>query len=247
MLFGPRKAGFAKEVVIPEFEDEVREEKQTKVSPPKIIVREQGSEPEPPNLLDYLDIPEEEEMEHTADSESQAPSQEKTKAQLLADFIRARSIGAKLTGKRQLAEEEEDLAELLEALKEDESCSDIVSVKGDKDEYFYSNQHMSYNYAMIAVLVEEKDLPKTIAQMVRWNAKTYPMPTPVYYFSNSPYYYTEPQIERALHIMKQKEEYQDIGEVITGNGVKYLFSTLHMSEKYAKALAEDNEQGEFGY
>ena len=125
--------------------------------------------------------------------------------------------------------------------------ADIVSLKGDKDEYFYSNLHMSNNYAMIAVLVEEKNLPKTIAEMVRWNAKTYPTPTPIRYFMSSPYFYTEPQINRALDVIRQREEYQDIREIITGNNVRYLYSTLHMSERYAKALAEQTEYGEYGY
>jgi len=239
MLFGPRKPGFAKEEVVTDVPAEIRETKPEKVPPPVIAGDVPREEPEPVDLLDLLEIPEE--------AAPPAPPVEKTKAQLLADFIRERSMGAKLTSKRQLAAEEEDLEELLRSLQEDESCRDIVSARGDKDEYFYSNQYMSDNYAMIAVLVEEKNLPKTIAHMVRWNAKTYPMPTPVHYFFHSPYYYTEPQVERALHLIKQSEEYRDIGEIVTGNGVKYLYSSLHMSEKYARALAEANEWGEFGY
>lgn len=49
-------------------------------------------------------------------------------------------------------------------------------------EEHYSNGNMSDNYAMIAMYVEEKDLVVTIAEMVRFNAKTYPAPTPVNYF-----------------------------------------------------------------
>ena len=35
--------------------------------------------------------------------------------------------------------------------------------------YYYSNANMSDNYARIAMLVEEKNLPKTIAEMVRFS------------------------------------------------------------------------------
>jgi len=238
MLFGPRKSGFAKEEVVTDLETEVREPMPDKAPPPRIVG--EAPAPEPPDLLDLLEIPEE-------DPGAPAPVEEKTRAQLLADFIRERSMGAQLTSKKLLAGEEENLEELLQAVKEDESCSDIVSVKGDKDEYFYSNRYMSDNFAMIAALVEEKNLPKTIAHMVRWNCKTYPTPTPLRYFMASPYYYTEPQINRALDIIKQSGEYRDIKEVITGNKMRYLYSTVYMSERYAKALAEQAEYGEFGY
>ena len=49
--------------------------------------------------------------------------------------------------------------------------------------YYYSNANMSDNYARIAMLVEEKNLPKTIAEMVRFSCKTYPSPTPLDYFT----------------------------------------------------------------
>ncbi|HHY59445.1 MAG TPA: hypothetical protein GX504_02410 [Clostridia bacterium] len=238
MLFGPRKSGFAREEVVTAFDAEVREPMPDKAPPPRIVGEAPAPEPEPPDLLDLLEIPAE---------EAPVPAEEKTRAQLLADFIRERSMGAQLTSKKLLAGEEENLEELLQAVKEDESCSDIVSVKGDKDEYFYSNRYMSDNFAMIAALVEEKNLPKTIAHMVRWNCKTYPTPTPLRYFMASPYYYTEPQINRALDVIKQREEYRDIQEITTGNNVRYLYSTLHMSERYARALAEQAEYGEFGY
>ena len=35
--------------------------------------------------------------------------------------------------------------------------------------------------------------------------------------------------------------------VVTGNNITYLYSKDIMSEKYAKALAEGAEYGEYGY
>lgn len=237
-MFGRRKPGFSEEVIITEFVAEVNEDR---------IKDEETAKEEKQDLIDYLGGLEG--IGNIEDLEETIEIPKKTKPQLLADFIRERSKGAHLTSKSLLLKEEEEeaLGAMLQSLEEDESCKDIVSIKGDRGIYFYSTEFMSDNYAMMAMLVDEKNLSKTIAEMVRWNGKTYPCPTPVYYFKNSPYLYTEPQIERALALIKDKEEYKDIGELLTGNDVKYLYSTLHMSEKYARALAEGVEYGEYGY
>ena len=48
-------------------------------------------------------------------------------------------------------------------------------------------------------------------------------------------------------MIEKDEKYSDIKLLTTGNKVDYLYSTIHMSEKYARALAEDVEYGEYGY
>lgn len=237
-MFGRRKKGFARVETITEFEGEINEDR----------MREKEMEmEEKKDLLDLLD-----ELDDLEDSEPlekilELEVVEKTKPQLLADFIRERSIGAYLTSRSSLVNEEDNLEEILLSLKEDESYNDITFIKGDKDLYFYSDKLMSDNYAMIAMLVEEKDLAKIIVEMVRWNAKTYPCPTPVYYFENFPYSYKLEAIEMAIHKINKIENYNDIGEFTTKNNIRYIYSTLHMSEKYAKALAEGTEYGEYGY
>ena len=84
---------------------------------------------------------------------------------------------------------------MLAEMRSIESCADIKSVKGAKDEYFYSDEVMANNDAMIAMLVLEKNIAQTVAHMVRFNCKTYPSPTPLYHFMRSPYNYTKPQLE----------------------------------------------------
>ncbi|MGN9165546.1 hypothetical protein ACTNDY_09770 [Tissierellaceae bacterium HCP3S3_D8] len=246
MLFGRRKDGFSRVEEVVELsneinEDELREEK---------LLKSELDNQQKPDLLDYL-----EELEDIDDApnsldEEEIEVEEKTEAQLLTEFIRMRSSAAHLTSRTSLEEdkrERQDIDELLKSISEDENCNDITFIKGDKDIYYYSDECMSDNYARIAVLVEEKDLAKTIAEMVRWNGKTYPCATPLYYFKNSPYFYTDAQIERALDRIKQQEKYSDICELTTGNDKRYLYSTIHMSEKYARALAEGVEYGEYGY
>ena len=251
MLFGRRKKGFTEEK-LDEFSSEVNDSKSDQINEE---VEEGTDQEEKIDLSDYLDsIAGEEddfspseikklEEEVLEDEETE----EKTQEQLLAEFIRDRSEGAHVTAESSLEKEGQNLEDLLEKLKNNKDLKDIVSIKGDKDVYYYSDRFMSDNYAKIAVLVEDKDMAKTIAEMVRWNGKTYPCPTPLYYFGNSPYFYTKPQIERALKSIERKEEYNDIFELTTGNDVRYLYSTIHMSEKYARALAESTEYGEYGY
>lgn len=244
MLFGRRKPGFVKEEENPELVSEYNED--------RMIAKQQAEAEEKPYLMEYLEsLPEVEdpyaEAMAAAAAMPQPEMKEKTKAELLADFIRERSAGAMLTAYAALAAEEEALETLLQEMRETESCADIVSIKGDKDVYYYSNANMSDNYARIAMLVEEKNLPKTIAEMVRFSCKTYPSPTPLDYFTLHPYFYTMPQIKRAVEQFEKHEEYADMATVVTGNNITYLYSKDIMSEKYAKALAEGAEYGEYGY
>ena len=83
---------------------------------------------------------------------------------------RRRSAAAALTSRKSLMEEADDMEELIAAMNEDEDCKDIRHVDGQKDIYYYSEENMANNYAMIAALVEEKDACRTIAHMVRFAA-----------------------------------------------------------------------------
>lgn len=205
------------------------------------------------DLFDYMDslpevedpfAPSEDPMVPDPEVEAEKEQQERKPAELLAQYIRHRSMAAQLTPKKPLAEEEPQLEEMLTEMRAMESCQDIVSVTGKKDEYFYSNEVMANNYAMIAMLVLEKDLATTVAHMVRFNCKTYPSPTPLYYFMRSPYNYTKPQLEQALRVIKSREDTQDIKTVESFNGVLYMYAEGIMSRKYAKALADDGEADE---
>lgn len=239
-MFSPRKKGFAKEVSITEFKEEYNEDKMNE-EPVEEVAEEKI------DLVDYLNEMDIEDLDESELEELEKFVIEKSDEELLADFIRERSMGSLLTSKVFLQEEDENIEEILQKLNEDENCKDITKIEGSNDIYYYSNKFMSDNYAMIAMLVEDKDLVRTIAEMVRWNAKTYPCATPIYYFKNSPYYYENEQIEVSISNIKNDEKYSDIVELTTGNNVRYLYSTLHMSEKYAKALAESAEIGEGGY
>ena len=198
------------------------------------------------DLFDYMDsLPEVEDPFPPSEPEQEAPPEpERKPGELLAEYIRQRSRAAQLTARKALEAEEPQLDEMLAELRGLESCADIRSVQGGKDEYFYSEEIMANNYAMIAMLVLEKDLARTVAHMVRFNCRTYPSPTPLYHFMRSPYNYTKSQLEQALRVLKAGKDTQDIKTVVAFNDVLYMYSTDVMSERYAKALADGNEAGE---
>ena len=95
------------------------------------------------------------------------------------------------------------------------------------------------------MLTLEKDDARTVAEMVRFNCKAFPTPTPVYYFARQPFFLPKDQMELVIAQMKDNPLYQDIRECTAAiNGEKYLYSIDLMSEKYAKALANGAESRE---
>ncbi len=268
-LFGRRKPGFSKEVELKpseipgEFSDALDPAVNRELDNPKLEKREMQARAmevageaehrpaEAPgqgqDLFEYMEsLPEVEDPFEPFPPEEEAPPQpERTRAQLMADFIRERCASALITPRRMIEDEEEDFEGLLAELKADESCGDIVSVQGQKDEYYYSNETMANNYAKIAMLTLEKDDAHTVAEMVRFNCRAFPTPTPVYYFARQPFFLDRERMKAVIGQMKQDPKYQDIRECTAEiNGEPYLYSIDLMSERYAKALANGAEAHE---
>ncbi len=261
MLFGRKKPGFVKIEEIDKAANNSSEETTKDVTESKTsgnvddknstvhaADHEEGDSnktTEKPDLLEYLSaLPDaEDEFADVVEPEDQneAEKEEMSEARKLADYIRLRSAAGNLTKYASLKEEIEEVDQLLMEIKEDEACEDIVYREGQKDKYFYSKLNMSDNYAMITSLVEDKDLVTTIVNMVRFNSKTYPAPTPITYFEKHPYYATRPQIERACSVLSGKEENSDIERFTNNKNVDFLFSTKFMTPKYAKALAHEDD------
>ena len=185
---------------------------------------------EKPQLLDFLAAAPEAEGDPYADQPTvTAPELPKlTPAQELAGYIRSRSAAALVTSHALL-------------VSEDPQCADIVSRAGAKDAYYYSSANMSDNYAMIAQLIEDKDLCAMVAEMVRFNARVYPSATPLRYFRRSPYDLTQEAIEQTWQSMQGKPEYADIEELTNNQNERFLFSTQHLTRRYAKAISDVDE------
>ena len=193
-----------------------------------------------PELLDFLAAAPDAENDPYADQPTKTAPElpELTPAQQLAGFIRSRSAAALVTAHAQLVSEVENADELLAQMPQDPQCEDIVSRTGAKDTYYYSSANMSDNYAMIAQLIEDRDLCVMFAEMVRFNARIYPSATPLRYFQRSPYGLAPEEIEQTWKTMQGRPEFADIEELTNNQNERFLFSTQHLTRRYAKAISD---------
>lgn len=193
-----------------------------------------------PELLDFLAAAPDAENDPYADQPTKTAPElpELTPAQKLAGYIRSRSAAALVTAHAQLASEVENADELLAQMPQDPQCEDIVSRTGAKDTYYYSSANMSDNYAMIAQLIEDRDLCVMFAEMVRFNARIYPSATPLRYFQRSPYGLAPEEIEQTWKTMQGRPEFADIEELTNNQNERFLFSTQHLTRRYAKAISD---------
>ena len=196
-----------------------------------------------PELLDFLAAAPDAENDPYADQPTKTAPElpELTPAQQLAGFIRSRSAAALVTAHAQLASEVENADELLAQMPQDPQCEDIVSRSGAKDTYYYSSANMSDNYAMIAQLIEDRDLCVMFAEMVRFNARIYPSATPLRYFQRSPYGLAPDEIEQTWKTMQGRPEFADIEELTNNQNERFLFSTQYLTRRYAKAISDVDE------
>lgn len=194
------------------------------------------------DLLDFLADAPEAEGDPFADQPTVAQElPQLTPAQELAGYIRSRSASALITPHALLLAEVENADDLLAQMPADPQCVDIVVRKGAKDTYYYSNANMSDNYAMIAQLIEDKDLCVMFAEMVRFNARVYPSATPMRYFQRSPYNCTPEQVEQTWQTMQGKPEFADIEELTNNQNERFLFSTQYLTRRYATAISDVDE------
>ena len=203
----------------------------------------EAAEAAQPELLDFLAGEPEAENDPFADQPTKTAPElpELTPAQELAGYIRSRSAAALLTPHALLLTEVENADELLAQMPADPQCEDITTRKGAKDTYYYSTANMSDNYAMIAQLIEDKDLCVMFAEMVRFNARIYPSATPLKYFQRSPYGLAPEVIEQTWESMQGKPEYADIEELTNNQNERFLFSTKYLTRRYAKAISDVDE------
>ena len=196
-----------------------------------------------PELLDFLAAAPDAENDPYADQPTNTAPElpELTPAQQLAGYIRSRSAAALVTAHAQLTAELENADELLAQMPQDPQCEDIVSRTGAKDTYYYSSANMSDNYAMIAQLIEDRDLCVMFAEMVRFNARIYPSATPLRYFQRSPSGLAPDEIEQTWKTMQGRPEFADIEELTNNQNERFLFSTQYLTRRYAKAISDVDE------
>ncbi|WP_230514061.1 YdhW family putative oxidoreductase system protein [Limnobaculum parvum] len=189
-------------------------------------------------------------LQQEMESAQQRAEPQDSPADVVADFIRQSSIaGALVTRSMLLAPpylmSEQDLTQVLEEMGYIEAFADIMQNAGTQDDYYYSTQSISVNYANMCVLVIEKDICRTIAQAVRFECETYPRPYKVAMLTQAPYFFEPEQVEAALTAIDSHLDYADIRPVASSDGQAYLFSERFMSYGKAYGLCEWLEVEQF--
>ncbi len=119
-----------------------------------------------------------------------------------------------------------------------EENGDIVKLQTEGGSpYFFSSQFMTESYARI-LIQRESDPMLLIAEMVRENSAVYPRPVPLSSFQNSPFDWTQEEIQCFLNQMDRRDAFKDIQQTTSSLGTAFLYSTLHLDPGYASMLAE---------
>ena len=122
--------------------------------------------------------------------------------------------------------------------------ADIKMMRGTRDRYYFSEISMTESYARHLYRLAEKDPVRLIADTTRDESRTYPRPTPVSTFDDSPFSMSTAEIDAAISKMAFDPEYADIRTVQASNGDAYLYSATYLSEAHASGLAEWASVGE---
>jgi hypothetical protein len=132
----------------------------------------------------------------------------------------------------------------LETLIAEAAEDDIKLMRGTRDIYYFSENHVTAAYALHLFRVAERDPARMVADTVRDESRTYPRPTPAYIFLGHPFNMTEAQLDGVLWQISQRNDMTDIKSTTVSNGALYLYSTLHLTVLHAETLAEWNEVGQ---
>ncbi len=175
---------------------------------------------------------------------AQEHDREKSSAEIVANHIVDTNREERLVKLSEMCENPpegmsaEELGEVLDNFSNLEELEHFVRIDRDSDSYFYSSIIFTEQFAMTMVLIEEKNILEIIANRTRVDCKIYPRPVQISALKNAPYFFSEEEIFGALDKMKTDARYDDMGTVEASNGGVCIYSSLHMSEKYAKSLCE---------
>lgn len=165
------------------------------------------------------------------------------KIALMGIFIRDKSYDGNLTNAedfldKPLSLEVDEVLQMIDELTARDEFSDICVSKGKEKIYLYSENHITKNYAKMLISVEEKDLLKMIADIVREESKIYPRPTDARLFSKTPFKLSKEEFYEVYKQLRKKEEYSDIQETRASNNALYLYSDKYMKKAHADSLTE---------
>jgi hypothetical protein len=165
------------------------------------------------------------------------------KLRTMAGYIRSESINGRLVEINALKDvvdmEADDIQPLMERLMD---FPEFIVLKSVSDEngtiYWYSGNDMTDRYVHILVGLKQKNLVAHIAEMVRYESKTYPRPTRVDLFLEKPYSVGYETLDEMLGSLSEGSAYRDLKFTQASNGVTYLYSDRYLTGFYAAKLAE---------
>ncbi len=136
----------------------------------------------------------------------------------------------------------DDLETNLADMVKDDRYKDIKSVAAPTGAvYFYSETYITKNYAEILARAEADDPCATIALTVREESKIYPRPTNIELFKDRIFNIDPDEFETHIARTLERQEFNDIKLINASTVARYLYSSLYMSEDYAKSLVEWEE------
>jgi hypothetical protein len=117
-------------------------------------------------------------------------------------------------------------------------CEDIALIRDNGRTYLYSERQMTRPYAEAVARTRCDDKRHTIAETVRADSMTYPRPTPLTAFSESPFILSPEAVAVAVEAFAGDPNFSDIQQICASDGTPFLFSSTHMNPAHARSLAE---------
>lgn len=137
--------------------------------------------------------------------------------------------------------ERDEVRALMDEARTRPEYADVYVYEGAKDLYYYIYPTLAHNYVRGVAMAQENDLPRIIAEVVRYESKTYPRATDITTFTRFPYHYTVIQVQRMLERMARQSEYADLERYTSGKKNEYVYSTRYLTRRYATFLVEQGE------
>jgi hypothetical protein len=118
------------------------------------------------------------------------------------------------------------------------SVADIAMIRERDEAFLYSELYMTGSFAAAAARAGCRDICWAIARTVRNDSQTYPRPTPLSAFGESPFFFPKDLLDRAMQDISDDPQYADIRSIRSSDGSIFLFSSAHLDPARAESLAE---------
>ena len=118
------------------------------------------------------------------------------------------------------------------------SVADIAMIRERDEAFLYSELYMTGSFAAAAARAGCRDICWAIARTVRNDSQTYPRPTPLSAFGESPFFFPKDLLDRAMQDIPDDPQYVDIRSIQSSDGSIFLFSSAHLDPARAESLAE---------